>query len=80
MPLDPLKTSPHPDPLPLLNFPHHILNDILILDRLARSRFPSVAPPVLIPRRYAVDGVFAIGYDDDVPVSWKDFQGAGDGG
>ena len=76
MSLDPLETSPHPDPLPLLNLPHHILNDILILDRLARCRFPSVAPPVLKPRRYAVDGVFAVGYDDDVAVSREDFQGA----
>ena len=80
MSLDPLKTSPHPDPLPLLNLPHHILNDILILNRLARSRFPSVAPPVLKPGCYAVDGIFAVGYDDDVAVSWDDFEGAGDGG
>ena len=80
MSLNPLKTSPHAHPLPLLNLPHHILNDIFILNRLARSRFPSVASPVLIPRRYAVDGVFAVGYDDDVAVSWYDFEGAGDGG
>ncbi len=76
MSLDPLKTSPHAHPLPLLNLPHHILNDILILDRLACRRFPSVPPPVLKPGSYAVDGVFAVGYDDDVAVSRDDFEGA----
>lgn len=80
MSLNPLKPRPHAQPLPLLNLPHHILNDILILHRFPRSRFPSVASPVLKPGCDAVDGVFAVGYDDDVAVTGDDFEGAGDGG
>ena len=80
MPLDPLKPRLHPQPIPLLNLPHHTLHQIPILHFPARGRPPVIFPPVDVPGCDAVDGVFAVGEDVQGAVSWGEFEGAEQGG
>jgi len=76
MALNPFKIRLHLVAVPLLNLTQHILNDILVFDRLPSRRLPSIAPPIYVPGGDAVDGIFAVGDDDDVAVRGGNFKGA----
>ncbi len=77
---NPLKTRLHSTRIPLSNLRQHILHNILILDGFTGRRLPSVPSPIFEPDGDAVDGVFGVGYYDDVAVAGGDFECAEDGG
>lgn len=76
VPFYPLKVGLAPQRLPFLDFPQDPLDQILVLDRLARRGLPSVSPPVDVPAGHAVDAVFAVRDDCHIAVERHYFEGA----
>ena len=66
--LDPFELALHAQGAAPLDLGQDALDEVLVLDRLARGRLPPVPAPVDVPAGDAVDGVLAVGHDDDVAV------------
>lgn len=74
MALDPLKRRLDLQQIAFLDLGQDGLDQVFVLDRLARRVFPSVLAPVDVPHRQAVDRVAAVGDDAHVAVAGHDLE------
>ena len=80
VPLDPLELGEQLQTLSLLDLGEDGLHKVLVLHGFSGRGLPTVFAPVDVPRRDAVDGVFAIGDDLAIAISGHNLQCAEDGG
>ena len=78
MPFDPLKVRPCLELLPFLSFREDVFDQVLVLHRFPRRRPPSIFPPVDVPIRNAVDGIFTVRDNAGVSITRNDFQSSQD--
>ena len=79
VPLDPLEFGQHLQRLPLLDFTKEVLHKVLVLHGFPGRGLPPVLSPVDVPRRDAVDGIFAIGDDLAIAITGHNLQCSEDG-
>lgn len=75
MSLDPCEYRLGTFNLPRIDTLPHCLHEIFVLNRFSSGRVPVFLHPALIPHRYAVDGVLAVGDDLNILVFRRNLEG-----
>ena len=73
VPFDPFEIRLDSQSIPFLDLGKHVLNDVLVLNCLSSRVLPTVPSPIDIPVRDTIYGVFRIGNNSRISISWYYF-------